>query len=106
MARQKVEQVKCDRCKRVELQPVQEGQKADPDFVANLKGRKLVFFDLCIKCEGTISNLWDRMAEWERDGLPLVSVGPVVGPNQAATLSPAPNYTPPQPHSAAGAKRS
>lgn len=104
MARQKVEQVKCDRCKRVELQPVQE-DKTIPDFDASFKERKLVYFDLCMRCADTLNNVWDRMEEWERDGQPLLATGPVLAGNQAAPLSPAPNYSPPQPHSAAALKR-
>lgn len=103
MARQKVEQVKCDRCKRVELQPVLETPKTQPDFEARLLDQKLVYADLCGTCKETLANVWKDLSEWKRE---LVQqFGPTVSSNTAPPLSVAPDYSPPKPHSAAGGKR-
>lgn len=103
MARLKVEHVKCDRCKRTELQPVIEGGKQQADMEARLGDKLLVFSDLCDRCRKTLENVWKELEEWERE---LVQpFGPTVQANQAPPLSTAPDYSPPKPHSAAGSKR-
>ena len=111
MARSKVEQVQCDRCKRLELLPLKEGPSKDkPDFVAALatvdengapKVLDLSFQDLCPRCKKTLENHWAALKEWERDGKPLVGLEE----EKAPPLQPAPNYTPPKPHSPAAAKK-
>lgn len=111
MARTKVEQVQCDRCKRMELLPIKEGTEKDkPDFTAILQTKdaegkplelKLEFNDLCPRCKTTLGNYWQSLEEWDRDGKPLVGQEP----DKAPPLQPAPNYTPPKPHSPAAAKK-
>lgn len=105
MARQPVVQVQCDRCKRVSLQ-IEAPPKTQPDFEANLLGKRLCYADLCDVCKKTIENLWTDLAEWDKELKQRLLVGPTVPDNQAAPLDVPPNYTPPKPHSAAGAKRS
>jgi hypothetical protein len=105
MARQPVVQLQCDRCKRVSLVPLAP-EKALPDFEAQFKGQRLVYQDLCEPCSKTLQNVWQDMAEWERTLKQALLSGPQVGDNQAAPLDVAPSYTPPKPHSAAGAKKS
>lgn len=106
MARQKVEQIQCDRCKRVELQPVREGvEKIGPEFSATFLGKKLQYTDLCARCKAKLDHYWTEIMEWERE-VKQALLGAQVPENQAAPLTVAPDYTPPKPHSAAGAKRS
>lgn len=104
MARQKVEQIQCDRCKRVELQPVADQAKTRPDFEARFEDLQMVFNDLCGHCKKTLENVWKDLKEWNRE-VKQSLLGPVVQTNQAAPLDVAPDYSPPKPHSAAGAKR-
>jgi len=102
MARQEVVQIRCDRCKRVELQPPQP-QKAVPDFEARFLDKRLVYDDLCSRCRETITNAWNDLEQWDREL--RQSFGPQISGNQAAPLETAPDYSPPKPHSAAGSKR-
>jgi len=105
MARTKVEQVQCDRCKRTELLPVREGPaKEYAELEATLVTgyedgapvmKTLRFFDLCERCRKALANYWASLEEWERDGKPLVGMEPQAAP----PLQPPPNYTPPRPHS-------
>lgn len=103
MARQEVVQVKCDRCKRVELQPILVTPKIQPDFEARFENKRLVYEDLCSYCRKTVESVWDRLEQWGREL--NQSFGPTVSNNQAAPLSPAPDYSPPKPHSAAAGKK-
>lgn len=104
MARQQVIQIQCDRCKRVSLRPVQ-AEKTRPDFEACFLGTELKYADLCETCTRAIASSFKNMTEWERE-VKQSLLGPAVSDNQAAPLDVAPDYTPPKPHSAAGAKRS
>lgn len=105
MGRQRVEQVQCDRCKRLELQPVSDTPRTAPDFSAVYMGQELVFQDLCSRCKETLGNTWLHLKEWTRESKQVL-LGAQISPNAAAPLSPAPDFTPPKPHSAAGGKRS
>jgi hypothetical protein len=102
MARQEVVQVKCDRCKRVELQAPQPA-KAHPDFEARFLDKRLVYEDICSKCKETLANVWKDLQEWNREL--NQSFGPTVSANEAPPVASAPDYSPPKPHSAAGSKR-
>lgn len=105
MAREKVVKVRCDRCKRTELQPV-VAEKVGADFDASFKGQRLVYEDLCLKCKETVENIWTDLKEWDREvKYTVIKNGPLISENQAAPLQTAPNYSPPQPHSAAAGKR-
>ena len=105
MAREKVVKVRCDRCKRTELQPV-IADKVGSDFEAGFQGQRLVYEDLCLKCKETVANIWIELLEWDREvKYTVIRNGPLVSENQAAPLQPAPNYTPPQPHSGNAVKR-
>jgi hypothetical protein len=105
VARQQVVQIQCDRCKRVSLVP--EGpQKVAPDFEAALAGKRLVYADLCEHCKKALENLWEDLSVWDRQVKQTLLAGPTVQDNQAAPLQTAPDFTPPKPHSVAGAKRS
>lgn len=105
MARQKVEQIQCDRCKRVELAPIRETEREFPDFRADFLGQTLIYTDLCGRCKETLGGTWNGLKEWTRE-TKQVLLGAQVPQDKAAPLSPAPDYTPPKPHSAAGGKRS
>lgn len=105
MARTRVEQVQCDRCKRTELLPVREGPvREQADLEATLVvgyengepvTKRIRFFDLCDRCRKALLNYWSSLEEWERDGKPLVGMEAQAAP----PLQPPPNYTPPRPHS-------
>jgi hypothetical protein len=97
MARQKMELVTCDRCKRPELQTVLETPKTEPLFEAVLAGDRIRYDDLCVKCKNTVANLFSELKEWERERTALVKVDGFVAP----PVSVPPTYTPPKPHSAA-----
>ena len=100
MARQAVVQIKCDRCKRVVLQPgTVSANKTEADFTVVFMGKKLLYQDLCDFCKTTIENVWPQIVEWEKQ-LTQHLLG-----EQAPPVSPAPDYSPPQPHSAAAGKR-
>lgn len=98
MSKQTVEQVQCDRCKRVELRPiVPDATQKGPTFEARFGDEKLVYPDLCTFCKSSVARLWAEMKEWERE-LKQGLLGPAVPNNQAAPVTSAPNYTPPKPH--------
>lgn len=104
MARQRVEKIQCDRCKRAELRPLEEGNGVrQPDFEALFNGQKLTYADLCIKCKETVAHIWEELKQWDRE----VKYGTfrVNGQDAAPPLQPAPNYSPPNPNSGAAEKR-
>lgn len=108
MARAEVMHVKCDRCRRVELLPPQP-PKAKADFEARMidtEGKEHVvkYEDLCTTCKGAIKHTWDAdIVQWRREL--KQQFGPKVQSNGAAPLTPAPDYNPPKPHSAAASKK-
>ncbi len=104
MARQEVIQVRCDRCKRTELQLANPTAKTDPDFRAKFGGIELKYDDLCTHCRETVQRVWTELSEWRRE-LTQTFLGPTVSNNQAAPIVSAPDYSPPKPHSGAGLKR-
>lgn len=104
MARVKVEQVQCDRCKRVELVPVREDRVAGSVMTLVFKGSELKYEDLCPRCESAVARLIEDIKQWERE-VKQEFLGPQIGQNQAAPTSVPPIVSPPQPHSAAAAKR-
>lgn len=102
MARQQVEQVKCDRCKRVELQPSLPTPKSEPDFSCRFEGKDLVYADLCTHCRSSVARHLSELKQWERE-LNQDLLGPALQNNQAPPVSAAPDYSPPKPHSSAAA---
>lgn len=103
MARLEVIQIRCDRCKRVELLPPQP-PKARADFEARLIDKNLKYEDLCTSCKDALERLWDVIKEWSREV--KQQFGPTVPENRAVPLTPGPDYTTPKPHSlAAGQKK-
>lgn len=104
--RAEVVQIRCDRCKRTELRaPSEAAPKTEPDFKAVFKGKILVYEDVCSRCEEALLNVWKELEEWDR---PINQpFGPIakVEPNVAVPLVPAPDYTPPKPHSQIAAKK-
>lgn len=102
MARCEVIQIQCDRCKRVELRPPAP-PKTTPDMELVYGKEKLTYADLCTACNATVSRLIEDLKQWDREV--KQQFGPTVPQNQAPPLQVAPNYSPPQPHSAAAAKR-
>jgi hypothetical protein len=105
MARQPVVQIQCDRCKRVQLLPVGP-EKAIPDFHAVFNNKQIIYTDLCEHCKKTIDNIWIELEQWDREVKQSLLAGPTVDDNKAPPMEVAPDFTPPKPHSAAGAKRS
>lgn len=103
MARTEVVYVRCDRCKREELQPVGP-PKGRPDFIMRLDDKELVYNDLCPRCKTAILSGWGHMEEWER-GINPVFAGPAVMGEKAPPLSPPPDNTPPKPHSLAASHK-
>jgi NAD-dependent dihydropyrimidine dehydrogenase PreA subunit len=107
MARCQVEQVKCERCKRVELVPPLPEKKTLPDFevrLADENGKAMVvkYEDLCSGCKKAIATALVAIKEWDR---PIKQqFGPTIHAG-APPLTPAPDYTPPKPHSAAAGKK-
>lgn len=97
-----VVQIKCDRCTRVELVPPSQ-ETEEPDFEARIGDKKLVYEDLCSRCKVALNNIWDDLGKWDRDlNQPF---GPTVPTERAAPSQPAPDYTPPKPHSQAAGKK-
>ena len=98
MARQQVEQVKCDRCTRVELQPV-SGEKKEPDFKAKFMDKEIAYSDICSFCRKTLERVWLDLSQWDRDlKQNFLGDGPAVPNDQAPpTVSPT-SFVPPKPH--------
>ena len=103
MARCEVVQVQCDRCKRIELRAPSLTKDATAVFALVFLGEKVNYVDMCEDCVTACKRIVQDLKEWDREI--KAKLGPTVGPNQAPPLQVAPNYTPPQPHSAAGGKR-
>lgn len=102
MSRQKVVVVKCDRCRRDELQPVPEVEKTEPDLDVTFKGEKLQYADLCAECENTVKKLFEEMKQWERKINPLYRP---VDEGGAPPLEIPATYSPPKPHSPGANKK-
>lgn len=100
MSRLEVIQIRCDRCKRVELLPPQP-PKAKADFEARLLDKVVKYEDLCTSCKSALDRIWEYIKEWNREI--KQQFGPTVQQGQAVPLSPAPDYSPPKPHSLAAA---
>lgn len=105
MSREKAVKICCDRCNRTEIQPMLP-DKTTPDFEISLLDQHLVYEDLCVRCRDKIKNIWPLISEWEKEvKWTVLKNGPLVSSDQAAPLQPAPEYSPPQPFSAASVKR-
>lgn len=104
MARQKVELIKCDRCKRQFVKALGPQGQSSPSvgFRCEFKGKKWEFEDLCPTCDAAVTRLSEALSEWERE---LVEHIKPVDDIQAPPLQPTPNYKPPIPHSPAAAKK-
>lgn len=95
-------QIKCDRCTRVEL-IAPNANKTESDFEARIGDKKLVYDDLCSRCKTALTNLWEDLGKWDRDlNQPF---GPSVPSEKAVPLQPAPDYSPPKPHSLAATQK-
>lgn len=102
MARQEVIQIRCDRCKRVELLPPMP-KKEKADFEARFGEKVVKYEDLCSSCKEAVTRIWDDIKEWKREI--KQQFGPSVQDNKAAPLSPASDNSPPKPHSLAAATK-
>jgi hypothetical protein len=102
MSRLEVIQIRCDRCKRVELQPPAP-VKARADFEARIFDKYVKYEDLCSSCKEALGRIWDDMREWTREI--KQQFGPTVADNKSVPLAPAPDYSPPKPHSLAAASK-
>lgn len=103
MARHEVVLIKCDRCKREELQPSSKEAKTVADFECKFKDIKVTYFDLCTACQETMTNYMESIQQWTRDIKSLL--GPKLDANTAPPVTVAPDYSPPKPHSLAAVKR-
>jgi hypothetical protein len=99
MARQKLELLTCDRCKREQLRPVPDQEKVEADFSMKFKGDDLVYKDLCTGCEKTVRNLIQELKEWDR------KINSLLDEKVAPPLEVPPSYTPPKPHSPGAVKK-
>jgi hypothetical protein len=64
MARRKVEELVCDRCKRVELLDIgTTKQSPGPILTFVMEDKKLEYTDLCSKCYATCQNYYKQMAK-------------------------------------------
>lgn len=102
MARLKVVQIRCDRCKRVELLPPQD-EKPKADFEVRFLEKTLKYEDLCSSCKEALDHIWDAIKEWKREI--KQQFGPTLPENRAVPLAPAPDYNQPKPHSLAASKK-
>lgn len=108
MARETVVKIFCDRCKRMELIPVEHARKSEePEFYAKFPdGDEIKYGDLCASCKKTIVNLKTELTEWDREiKRAVIEFGPKIMGEQAAPLQTAPDYSPPKPHSGESTKR-
>lgn len=75
MARRRVVEVTCDRCKRTETQGVDEDPtlraKVGKELVVVFHGQSIEYEDLCRRCRSAVENYYNRMtkqAEEEEEG--------------------------------------
>jgi hypothetical protein len=75
MGRQKVIQITCDRCTRVEHRPLSDlpPQQDGPMFEASFRGKKVKFDDLCSGCEEIVKNHWEQIANKLKKASPIRS---------------------------------
>jgi hypothetical protein len=73
--------------------------KAKADFEARLLDKHVKYEDLCSSCQDALGRIWDYIKEWKREI--KQQFGPTVPENHAVPLNPAPDYSPPKPHSLA-----
>lgn len=104
MARAQVIHIKCDRCKREELQPMGPSKEA-PDFEAKYKGSTILFADLCDRCREAVTKLWIELKEWDKQIISTMWKGPRVEDNKAPPMNPSPDNSPPKPHSLAAVNK-
>lgn len=73
MGRQKVIQLTCDRCTRVEHRPITElqPQQDGPVFEASFRGKKVKYDDLCSGCEEIVKNHWEQIANKLKKASPI-----------------------------------
>ena len=74
MGRQKVIQLTCDRCTRVEHRPLSDLPPQDqsgPMFEASFRGKKVKFDDLCSGCEEIVKNHWEQIANKLKKASPI-----------------------------------
>jgi hypothetical protein len=101
MARQEVVQIRCDRCKRVELIP--PGPKSsEPVLLLKFKNVTVTYEDTCPRCDQAIERIIRSLEEWEREL--NQHFGPTAQiPGVQPPLTVAPNFSPPQPHAPSNA---
>jgi len=103
MARCEVVQVQCDRCKRIELRAPSADKGTAAVLTLTFFTEKVTYMDLCEDCASACKRIVLDLREWDREI--KAQLGPTVKQNSAPPLQVAPNYSPPQPHSAAAVKR-
>ena len=64
MARRKVTELDCSRCKRTEVQTDKELKNVvSPEFSIALQGKKVEYADLCTSCRKTLTNAFERLTK-------------------------------------------
>jgi hypothetical protein len=64
MARRQVEEVRCDRCEKVDIRPVEETKlKEGPELEASFQGKKVRYDDLCQRCRDAVKNYFNSMTK-------------------------------------------
>jgi len=69
MARKQVLEIECDRCKKVETQPIPKGPDADKkaEVVVSFRGEEVVYGDLCTRCRRACENYFKSMTRQTDD---------------------------------------
>lgn len=62
MARRRVFEVVCDRCKKVETQELADEVSTEAELVVKMRGKEEVKFqDLCLKCQRSIKGYYGQL---------------------------------------------
>ena len=70
MAKRKVLEVCCDRCKKVDIQPDDGTEQPGPALEMSLYGQKVVFTDLCRRCKKTLAGSFKSVAYQDEETKP------------------------------------
>ncbi len=74
MARRQVIELRCDRCERVETQPLNEKTKEFKfELEVSFQGQKVEYEDLCRRCRSAVENYFKSMTkqpEEEKESTP------------------------------------
>ena len=63
MARRQVVEITCDRCGKVETQPLQQGVRPEFELEIMFQGQEIKYEDLCTRCRGAVENYFKSMTK-------------------------------------------